>query len=219
MFFLATWDEYSQVYFLLHLNRSYVNFQQLNCCFLLKLLDVSTKNNPHNGGLFLIQNLSIFMTHMWEQDHIADTCCIGKDHHQTVNTNTLTCCWRKTVFQCFYKVCIVMHGFIITSIFFSNLCLESFSLIDWIIQFREAICQLTATDEEFKTVGNVWIVIITACQWRSFRWIFSNERRLTQFGFYGFFKYHGLQFAQTKTWLHLLFQFFLKEFCQELTVI
>jgi hypothetical protein len=118
------------------------------------------RSRLYSSGLFVVVRAQ-----SREQNDIADSVAVGEQHHQTVDTDTLTGCWWHTVFQSGYEVSVIEHRFIITRFFLSNLCLEAFRLIFRIVQLREAVRQFTATDEEFKTVGDVRVLVVATGQW------------------------------------------------------
>ena len=74
----------------------YKNYFSSRCSFTMSsLCSKKTNKKPATcAGFLLVFYLSVFMTHVREQDHVTDTWRIGKDHHQTVNTDTFTRCWR-----------------------------------------------------------------------------------------------------------------------------
>ena len=92
------------------------------------------------AALFL--RLLLLWTQGREQDDVADGVAVGEQHHQTVDTDTLTGSRRQTVFQRGHEVGVVEHGFVIACGFLVNLSLEAFGLIFRIVQLGEAVGQL-----------------------------------------------------------------------------
>src|SRR5690606_413050 len=67
--------------------------------------------------------------HVREQNHVFNGVAVGKQHHQTIDTNPFTGGRRQAVFQRIHLVSIVVHGFVVTGVFFFHLFAEAFSLV------------------------------------------------------------------------------------------
>ena len=114
-------------------------------------------------GLWFVEWL-----HSREEQYVTDGFCVGKEHNHTVNPNPKATGWWQAVFEGLDEVVIHWMGFVVTLAFCFNLFFEALALVDWVVQFRECIGMLAADDEEFKTVGEVRIGALAACQWGDF---------------------------------------------------
>ena len=133
---------------------------------------------------------------MREQQHIPNRRRIGQQHDQAVNTNTLARRRRQTVFQRTNVVGIKVHGLIVACVLFRHLLHEAFGLVFGIVQLGEAIRNLAPANEKLKTVRHHRIRIIAPCQWRNFRRVLGNKRRIFQKMFGGVLKNLNLHLAQ-----------------------
>ena len=121
---------------------------------------------------------------------------VGKQHHHTVDTNAQARCWRQAVFQRGHVVFIEEHGFVVTRRFRINLILEALRLIFCIVQLAKAVADFAATDEEFKAVSDLRVLVVTTRQRRNFCRVFGDEGRLNQVRFRHFFEDLGHDTAQ-----------------------
>ena len=96
---------------------------------------------------------------MGEQQHVADGGGVGEQHDQTVDAYALPRGRRQAVFQGAYIVRVVVHGLIVTGVFFPHLLLEAFGLIFGVVKLRETVGQLAATHEELKPLGHLGLGI------------------------------------------------------------
>ena len=87
------------------------------------------------------------------------------------------------MFQRGNKVLIVELGLIITTVFLRDLLAEALGLIFGIVQLAKAVTQLTATDKEFKAVGDLRVIVVTPRQRGYLGRVLGNKGRMPQLGF------------------------------------
>ncbi|MNQ50011.1 hypothetical protein D3C85_639370 [compost metagenome] len=121
---------------------------------------------------------------------------VGEQHHQTVDTNTLTGSRRQAVFQRGDEVGVVEHGFVVARFFLVHLILEALGLIFRIVQLGEAVGQLAATDEELEAIGHVRVLVVAAGQRGDGSRVLGDEGRLQQHVLNGLFEDGGDHVAQ-----------------------
>lgn len=71
----------------------------------------------------------ISVAHRREENNVANSMTVCKQHNHSVDTNTQTSGWRQTIFQRSHVIFVIEHGFVVTCSFSVNLFLETFSLI------------------------------------------------------------------------------------------
>ncbi len=101
---------------------------------------------------------------MREKDNVADTAAVGKEHNQTVDTDTQSSRRRQAVLQRGHKIFVHHMSFIITGRTFFHLFLETFALVNRIVELGEAIANLTGINKPFKTIGDLRISLTAFCQ-------------------------------------------------------
>src|SRR5690554_2170087 len=87
------------------------------------------------GALGTTHAFSLLLrSHVWEQQNIANRCCIRQQHHQSVNTDPFTSRWRQAILQSADIVSIIVHGFIVPSFLFRHLSEKTFGLVLRIVE-------------------------------------------------------------------------------------
>lgn len=89
---------------------------------------------------------------------------VGEQHDHTVNTNTQTRRRWQAVLQRGHVVFVEEHRFVIARCFRINLITEALRLIFRIVQLAKAVADFTAADEEFETVSDFRVLVITTRQ-------------------------------------------------------
>ena len=85
---------------------------------------------------------------------------VGEKHYQTVNSDPLSGCGRKSVLQRSDKVSVIVHGLIIAGILLFHLSSEAGGLILGVVKLGECISQLTSGNIELKTIGLVIMMVL-----------------------------------------------------------
>ncbi len=97
-----------------------------------------------------------------EEDDVADGFRVGEEHGETVDADTFARGGRQAVAESTDVVLVHVHGFFIAAVFFRHLRLEAGELVDGIVELREGITDLEASDVELESldpVGLVWFFL------------------------------------------------------------
>ncbi|SBM29952.1 Uncharacterised protein [Klebsiella oxytoca] len=111
-------------------------------------------------------------------------------------------------------VFVIEHGFVVTGSFRVNLIEETLRLVFRIVQLAKAVTDFTPADEEFKTIGDFRVLVVTTRQRRDFCRIFGDEGWLNQMRFRHFFEDLGHDAAQTPALLNVNADAFRNGFCR-----
>ena len=113
---------------------------------------------------FLIAGLRISCPwlHVGKQDDLSDGGGIGQEHHQPVDSDSLTCCGRHAVFQGFDVVVIHEVGFVITRLAIFHLLLKPSPLIFGVIEFGKAVGDFPTGDKQFEPFGQLGMFIASS---------------------------------------------------------
>ena len=122
-----------------------------------------------------------FGLHGRKEQDITDGVLVGQHHYQTIDTDTLSGSRCHTVAECFDKIGVHMHRLVIACGFFGiHLCLESFQLIERIIELVEAIGDLFACHKKLKPLCNLRILITSTGERRDIDRIVSDKGRVDE---------------------------------------
>ena len=121
---------------------------------------------------------------------------VGKQHHQTVDTDALTGRRRQTVFQRGDEVGVIEHRLVVARFLLLHLRLEALGLIFGIVELGEAVSQLATADKELEAIGDLRVVIVATRQRRHGGRVLGDEGRLHQLRFGGLFEDGGDDMAQ-----------------------
>ena len=78
---------------------------------------------------------SAFGAHVWKKQHIAYGRCIGKQHYQTVDADTLSRRRRQTMLQGTDIIGVEMHRLLIPGFLLLDLTAETIRLVFRVIEF------------------------------------------------------------------------------------
>ncbi len=134
--------------------------------------------------------------HLWKQQHIPDGRRIREEHYKPVDTDTLSYCWRQSIFQGGDVIRVVVHSFLVTRRLFGSLGAKALSLVFRDVEFGKTIGQLVARNKKFEPVGDKGVLIVTAGQGRHLGGISRYKSRLVEMMLHRLFKDFQLQLAQ-----------------------
>ena len=90
--------------------------------------------------------------HGGKQQDVPDGAVAREQHDQAIQTDTYTTSWRHTVLHRLQKILIQGLGFLISGLVQCRLSLESFALLEGIVQLAEGVGKFVPGYEQFKTI-------------------------------------------------------------------
>ena len=141
-----------------------------------RLLAAQTRLQTFGSSLVRMYNRLSFRLHVWEEKHITNGRFITEQHDHTVNAVTNTASRRQAILKRADIVCVIIHSFLVASLFGLNLCAETSFLIYRVVELGKGISILMTSDNQLKTLGQARIGRNTLCQRRNLNRIIANKR-------------------------------------------
>ncbi|ABA50357.1 Hypothetical protein BURPS1710b_2724 [Burkholderia pseudomallei 1710b] len=138
---------------------------------------------------------SVFAAQVREQQYVANRRAVGQQHHEPVDADPAAACRRHSVFERADVVGVEEHRLFVARVLLLDLLPEARGLVFGVVQFREAVRDFAAGDEQLEALGDARHRVRFARERRHLDRVVDDEGRFPQLRFGGFLEERELQRA------------------------
>src|SRR5262245_51806502 len=125
-------------------------------------------------------NLPLFRPQMWKKDHISYRSRTRQQHRQTIDADAFARSRRHAVTEGTYVILVHLMRLLVAAFARLELRQKSIALVEWIVQFRIAVCDFHSADIQLESFDQTLVARLLLRQRRQLHWIIVDECRLNQ---------------------------------------
>ncbi len=126
--------------------------------------------------------------HLREEEDFLYAGLTGEEHGEAVDADAEAGGGWHAVFEGAEEVVVDEHGFVVASLAEAELLFEALALVEGIVELGVGVGDFFAVDNEFESLGELWVVAVFFTEGRHFDGVIDDEGGLDEVGFAFFAK-------------------------------